>query len=68
MESLVLGGRANASLTGEVVEKHGDLLLAHDRRVTTAVEKHKSPDPRTIRDLRALAVMAEPKTSANLLE
>jgi hypothetical protein len=51
-----------------MIEKRGDLGFAHDRGVPTPVKENKSPDPRAIRDLRALAVVAESKPSANLLE
>jgi hypothetical protein len=51
-----------------MVEKRGDLGLAHDRGVATPVKEHKSPDPSAIRDLCAFAIVAEPKPSANLLE
>jgi len=68
VQGLILGGRADPSVCGEVVQKGGDLMLTHERGMTTAVEKHKSPNPRTIRDLGAPAVMSKAKASPNLLE
>jgi hypothetical protein len=44
----------------KLIQEGGDLTLTHERWVTAAMKHHKSPDPGAIRNLGALAVVANP--------
>jgi hypothetical protein len=56
-KGLVLGGRGDATLHGEVVEERGGLDGSHVPGVASTVEHDKGADPLEVRLLRARRVM-----------
>jgi hypothetical protein len=67
-ECLVLRGRRNAPLGGQVREEGGYLGCSHLLRVADAVEEDVAPDPVDVSLLGAVAVMAHAQQLAYLVE
>lgn len=55
-QSLILGGRRNVALTGEIAEKGCELIATNVTRVALAVKEDEPPDPLDIRLLAAALI------------
>src|ERR1700745_2259776 len=67
-ERLVLRGGRDAALRVQVREEGGDLLRAHLRRVSEAVEVDEFLDPEGVRLFGAAAVSAQARETAHAVE
>ena len=67
-EILILCGKCNVSIHGDVAQKCLDFSLAHITGVSFVVEQDKAPDPIDISMFSANAVMLGSDSSSNTVE